>query len=229
MKKSVLLLIGLAFIGIEGMAQRGQGQGRDRDADFDRNRQGQQDQYRDRGQRGQQYGQRGHGQRGQYGQRGHHGQRYSHRNRGYSYSRPYGRTHTYRRGNTQVIIRSTPGIRYDRYYVRRPNFYINYDIDRMYSRRVLHGGEVNRIARDMEFARFDDDALQIAKASIRKRGVRSADVAFLMKQLSFEDNRLALAKFAWSRTVDRGNYFRVYNQLNFRSSQRELDRFINRY
>ena len=207
MKKTLLLVLGLSLLTLEGMAQRGQGNGRGRDKEFRGNRD-----------RETTINHRPNHNRPNYYRNAHPGKRGR---------RPV----VAHRGNETVIIRHRPGIRYQRPIVFSPNVVVRpYAYNRGYSNRyVLRTGQVNNIAESMSFARFDDYALQIAKNRIRRNGIRSQDVAYLMTQLHFEDNKLALAKFAWSRTVDRRNYHLVYNELRFRSSQNNLDRFINRY
>ena len=208
MKKSLLIIMGLALISIDGIAQKGQGRGPDRD-------------HRQREERKEEF----------HRDRTHYGNNNRHRQRGYSQFRHrpdayYAGRH---RGNTTVIVRRSPGIRYDRYFYSGPGYRVDFGYGPAPARRVLSPREVNWIANDMELARFDDRALLNAKAAIRKRNIRADDVAYLMQQLSFDDNRLELAKFAWNRTIDKRNYHRVFNKLRFRSNQRELDRYINRY
>ena len=203
-------MIGLSFIGLEAIAQ--QRQGRDRGPD------------RDRGQRPDRGTTINHRPNQQFNRH--------HRNGPKRYRNAY----AYNRGRETVIIRHRPGIRYTRPVVVRPHVYVRPSYrygapgygSHVY-RRVLRTGEVNAIADRMSFVQFDDDALQVAKNRIRKRTIRSEDVAYLMRQLHFEDNKLKLAKFAWSRTIDKRNFNTVFNELRFRSSQRELDRFIGRY
>ncbi len=208
MKKTLLFVLGLSLFALDGFAQRGQGQGRGRDRDI-------------RAERGREttINHRPNNGRHQYA---------------YVAPRKRGRRPAvvHRRGNETVIIRRHPGIRYTRPVVyQRPIVvrpHIRYNRGYRYG-NVLRTGQVNNIAESMSYARFDDEALQIAKNRIRRNAIRSEDVAYLMSQLNFEDNRLALAKFAWSRTVDRRNFNLVFNELKFRSSQRELDRFIGRF
>ena len=199
MKKTLLVMIGLSFLAFESIAQKGQGRGRGQGQDIDKNR-------------------------GKQTTINHQPNRNNRNRSTYVVPRKRGREQVAYRGNTRVIVTHRPGIRYTRPVVIRP--YVRYNRGYNYN-QVLRTSQVNSIAESMSYARFDDSALQIAKDRIRRNGIRSEDVAYLMQQLYFEDNKLALAKFAWSRTVDRRNFNLVYSELKFRSSQRELDRFIN--
>lgn len=74
---------------------------------------------------------------------------------------------------------------------------------------------------------FDSDKLRIARQAIRANGVRPQQVRQLMEMMSFESNRLKLAKFAYQFSSNRQNYFVVNSAFQFSSSVRELNRHIN--
>lgn len=73
---------------------------------------------------------------------------------------------------------------------------------------------------------FDSDRLAIARQAVQQNGCTAAQVAELMRMLSFESSRLDLAKHAYSFTADQQNYFVVYDCLTFSSSVRELQQYI---
>ncbi|MBK8848111.1 MAG: DUF4476 domain-containing protein [Bacteroidetes bacterium] len=74
---------------------------------------------------------------------------------------------------------------------------------------------------------FDDTKLSIALAALRINKISSRQVAILMREFTFESNRLAFAKSAYQSTVDRENYFMVNNEFTFSSSINELNEYIN--
>lgn len=76
--------------------------------------------------------------------------------------------------------------------------------------------------------RFESSRIDMAKHTLSASYVTSAQVRELMDLFSFESNRLELAKFAYSHTVDPQNYFMVHRAFRFSSSTRELNRFIAR-
>jgi hypothetical protein len=47
--------------------------------------------------------------------------------------------------------------------------------------------------------------------------------------LSFESTRLDFAKFAYTYTLDKENYYMVNNAFSFSSSVAELNNFIGQY
>jgi hypothetical protein len=77
-------------------------------------------------------------------------------------------------------------------------------------------------------APFDNTKLSIAKQAISSNGILSSQVLELMGLLTFESNKLNLAKFAYAHTADRQNYFMVNNGFTFSSSINSLNSYINR-
>lgn len=64
--------------------------------------------------------------------------------------------------------------------------------------------------------------LQLMKESIFFSNISSSQVAELMLLLDFEPERLELAKFAFSFTTDKSNYFLTYDSFIFSGTREEL-------
>lgn len=73
---------------------------------------------------------------------------------------------------------------------------------------------------------FESTRMEIARQLIRDRFLTTAQVMSLMELFDFDSNRLEIAKFAYSRTVDRERYHQTYSMFTFDSNVRELSRFI---
>ena len=73
---------------------------------------------------------------------------------------------------------------------------------------------------------MDRDKLALATQYVSSGRVTSSEVASLMNLLTFEKNKLALAKQAYANTIDKQNYHLVNSSFTFDSSVRELNRFI---
>lgn len=73
---------------------------------------------------------------------------------------------------------------------------------------------------------FDNTRLNIAKQAIMSNGATAQQILEIMGMLTFESNRLDLAKFAYRYVADPNNYFLVNNGFSFNSSINELNRFI---
>lgn len=76
-------------------------------------------------------------------------------------------------------------------------------------------------------ASFDDTRLSTAKTILKSNFVNTDQVMELCSLFSFASTKLDFAKFAYSRTVDVQNYYKVANVLNFDSDRTELNNFIN--
>ena len=74
---------------------------------------------------------------------------------------------------------------------------------------------------------FDDTKLNVARQAVQSGWFTSEQIATMMREFSFEDSKLELAKTAYSHVVDKQNYFVVYDEFWFSSSVDELIRFIH--
>jgi Domain of unknown function (DUF4476) len=74
---------------------------------------------------------------------------------------------------------------------------------------------------------FDDTKLSTAKTILSTNYVTTNQVMEICKLFSFEDNKLAFVKFAYNRTVDPNNYFKLGNVFVFSSNKEELNNFIS--
>lgn len=68
----------------------------------------------------------------------------------------------------------------------------------------------------------DSRKILAARPVLETNMLSSNQVSVLVSLLTFERNKLELAKTAWARVYDPGNYFKVLNTFTFNSSIREL-------
>lgn len=73
---------------------------------------------------------------------------------------------------------------------------------------------------------FENNRLGSVKFIIDKNNFTTQQVKELMLLFTFENNKLEIAKYAFSKTVDPGNYYQLNDVLTFSSSREELSRFI---
>jgi len=73
---------------------------------------------------------------------------------------------------------------------------------------------------------FDNDKLLVAQQATRFQGLSAQQIALIMREFSFESNRLKFAKYAFDFCVDPQNYFVVNNSFTFSSSVRSLEQHI---
>ncbi len=75
---------------------------------------------------------------------------------------------------------------------------------------------------------FDDSKLKVAKQVIDNNCMTSEQVKEIMALFSFEQSKLDFAKYAYGRTTDKNNYYKINDSFTFESSITELDNYIKR-
>ncbi len=73
---------------------------------------------------------------------------------------------------------------------------------------------------------FEDSKLTMAKQILGSNCLLSSQVKEVMLEFSFEETRLNLAKLAWGKTFDPGNYYKLNDAFTFESSIDELNKYI---
>lgn len=86
--------------------------------------------------------------------------------------------------------------------------------------------DFNNLRHSIESKTFESTRMEITKQVLSQRYVSTRQVMDLMNLLTFESSKLELAKFAFDRTIDKENYFRVNDSFTFESSIRELGDYI---
>jgi len=73
---------------------------------------------------------------------------------------------------------------------------------------------------------FEDSKLQIAQQIVGSNCLFADQVTEITRLFDFEDTKLEFAKFAYTRTYDQGNYFKVNNAFEFELTIEELNDYI---
>ncbi|KAA2223529.1 DUF4476 domain-containing protein [Chryseobacterium sediminis] len=79
----------------------------------------------------------------------------------------------------------------------------------------------------MRNEKFDDGKVAMINQQMRTSMFTSAQIRDLVKALSFDNKKLALAKSMYRNCVDKNRYFMVYDAFDFESSKRELMDYIS--
>jgi hypothetical protein len=90
----------------------------------------------------------------------------------------------------------------------------------------MSGYDFDNLRQSIDSKSFESTRMEIAKQVLSQRYVTTQQVKELMNLLTFESSKLELAKFAFGRTVDKENYFRVNDAFTFESTIHELDDYI---
>lgn len=86
--------------------------------------------------------------------------------------------------------------------------------------------EFNDAKKGIESKSFEETKLNTAKQIGRDRCFTATQVKGIIEVFNFEDSRLDFAKFAYDRTYDIDNYYKVSDAFNFSSSTDELNKYI---
>lgn len=76
--------------------------------------------------------------------------------------------------------------------------------------------------------KFDDGKVALINQQMRSSLFTSMQIRDLVKYISFDKSKLALAKSMYKRCVDKNKYFLVYDAFDFENSKRELMEFITK-
>jgi hypothetical protein len=74
---------------------------------------------------------------------------------------------------------------------------------------------------------FEDSKLTVAKQIINSNCLLAGQVREIMMLFTYEDSKLDFAKYAYGRTYDIGNYYKVNYAFTFESSIDDLNTYIN--
>lgn len=77
-------------------------------------------------------------------------------------------------------------------------------------------------------AKFDDSRFSMIRQQMQTTMFIAQQISILVKEMSFDKNRLSLAKSMYAKCPDKQKYFLVYDAFDFESSKRELMDFISK-
>jgi hypothetical protein len=92
---------------------------------------------------------------------------------------------------------------------------------------VMSHVSFNTLVNTLDNENFDSHKLSIIKQALVYNNLTTEQVVLLLNQFTFDSNKLKLAKMAFTKTVDKQNYFLVNNSFTFNSSIRNLNKYIN--
>lgn len=78
-------------------------------------------------------------------------------------------------------------------------------------------------------ATFDDNRLAMIQQQARNTSFTARQITELVRAMSFDKNKIAIAKLLYGKCVNKEKYFLVYDAFEFESSKREVMDFVSRY
>jgi hypothetical protein len=76
---------------------------------------------------------------------------------------------------------------------------------------------------------LENDRVTMARQIVETNHLSSRQVHQLLQLFSFESNKLDLAKAAYRNTIDKNNYYLVYDVFSFVRSREELTQYIEKF
>ena len=92
---------------------------------------------------------------------------------------------------------------------------------------AMDGQSFGDMTNAINSASFEDTKLSTAKTILASNFLTTDQVMQVCNLFSFEDSKVAFAKFAYSKTVDPNNYYKVANIFSFDSNKQALNTFIS--
>ncbi len=115
---------------------------------------------------------------------------------------------------------------YGQYYPNSPYPYSGNN-GNYYNMNLMDETGMQSLIQTMKNVSFDDRMFDIAKTALKTRTVKTSQVHQLLQLFSFEKYKLDLAKHLYDKTIDKENYYTLYNDFAFDSYSSQLDKYIN--
>jgi len=92
---------------------------------------------------------------------------------------------------------------------------------------LMNDASMQMLIQTMKNVTFEDKMIAVAKTALNDRILKTAQVHQLLQQFVFEQNKLEVAKFCYNKTIDKNNYYTLYNDFIFSNYSTQLDKYIN--
>ena len=79
----------------------------------------------------------------------------------------------------------------------------------------------------MKNVSFEEKMIQVGKTALKDRMLKTTQVHQLLELFSFDVNKLEFAKLCYDKTIDKNNYYTLYNDFAFNNYSTLLDKYIN--
>ncbi len=114
-----------------------------------------------------------------------------------------------------------------------PNNYPNYPNNYPYGGgnygygNVMDDASLQTLIQTMKNITFEEKMIEVAKTALKTTNLKTNQVHQLLQQFTFEQNKLELAKYCYDKTIDKNNYYTLYNDFTFNNYSSQLDKYIN--
>ena len=95
--------------------------------------------------------------------------------------------------------------------------------------RAMNNNDYAQAKESLRREWFENTRLETAKRIIDQNYFTSKQVKEMVLLFTFENNRLDIAKYAYGKTVDKGNYFVMNDAFTFNSNKEKLSEYMREY
>ena len=95
--------------------------------------------------------------------------------------------------------------------------------------RAVSEQEFSELREQLKRQHFENVRLEMARQFVTRNYLSSRQVHQLLPFFSFENSKLDIAKAAYRNTVDKNNYYMVYDVFSFDRSRQELTQYIEQF
>jgi hypothetical protein len=89
--------------------------------------------------------------------------------------------------------------------------------------------QIDRFVKELNRQTFDDKKVQYASTYLNDAWLTSDQIQRIVKQLTFDNNKLELAMTLYDRAIDPANYYTVESAFSFRSTGQKLQEYIRNH
>lgn len=95
-----------------------------------------------------------------------------------------------------------------------------------YNGNVMNSAVFGNFLNVYKNSSFDAGKIDFVRSQLRNSQFTSQQIAVLMKEMSFDKNRIEMGKILYGNCVDKQNFFLVYDTFDFDSGRKELMKYV---
>lgn len=87
--------------------------------------------------------------------------------------------------------------------------------------------DIDKLVSSVKNESFADDKLNIIKQATKNKCLRVSDIELILNEFSHSSDKMEFLKWAWDKTYDIDQFFKLSSSLTFSGDKEELDEFID--
>lgn len=94
---------------------------------------------------------------------------------------------------------------------------------------TIHSSDFTQFLEHFKNQSFDKDKIKFLNAHIENLNLTTKQILLLVRNTSFDEGKLSIAKIAYPKCIDKEKYYLVENEFGFGSSVQQLREFIKNF